>query len=141
MSLGSGKKEARAPGIFAGEIPPSALDWRLQKVVWVKWRQDTEHLGLALVAPLFLLISLPSKPPSSGWPSSRTWPPVPGLPSRGLPSRAQEGWVGKGEVQEAQARGLALGSQVSRGPYTWVVFPPAWLCPHFCAPTWLYVSV
>lgn len=145
MSLGSGKKRLEPRGIFAGEIPPSALDRRLQKVVWVKWRQDTEHLGLAPVAPLSLLISLPSKPPSAGWHSSRTLPPVPGLPSRGLPSRAQEGWVGKGEVQETS--GLVLGSEVSRGPYSSGLAVSAFLCTNVvvckcvkCVYLGLYVS-
>lgn len=53
--LGSGKR-----GIFAGEISPSVLDWRLQKVIWTWSRQGQE---LALVrSPLSLPVSLPSKP-------------------------------------------------------------------------------
>ena len=33
-------------GNFAGEISPSALESRLQKVLWTRWRQDAEGLGV-----------------------------------------------------------------------------------------------
>ena len=33
-------------GNFAGEISPSALESRLQKVLWTRWRQDAEGSGV-----------------------------------------------------------------------------------------------
>lgn len=55
------QKERSPKGIFAGEMSPLALDWRLQKVIWTQWRQDAWEL--ALVGSAFLFIFLRAKPP------------------------------------------------------------------------------
>lgn len=64
----------------------------------------------------------------------RAWQPVPGLPSRGLQSRAQDGH-GEGAAESMDSPPC---SQVSRSQ---VLFTVAQVCLSMCAPMWVCASV
>lgn len=146
-SLGSGRKRPEPRGIFFRRNPSfspvsEAAEGHL---IQVEVRYPAPW-GWPPLVPLPPIISLPSKPPMQVGTA-----PGPGslfLASPAEGSRAElrrVGWgrdSGRPPLTKVQgALGLALCSRASRCPYPWVVFPSAWLCPHFCAPAWVSVSV
>ena len=86
-------------GIFAREISPSALDWRLQKVIWTTWGQDAEGPGAGSGWFPFSPHAPSLQTPRPGQLSSRakegltacSWPP-----QQRAPEQSSGGWVGEG---------------------------------------------